>query len=178
VDPLSRADDSGWAFAQLTAWGATSPGLAEAALAALRAARPDLWEDLALSAFAEGRLDAAGAAVALEISGGDLIRRVLDWRRRTHLPHHSVVCGLGLGHASRLSESQVPVWEIVRAFRRSGDLDAIAGNFPTVDRLDVITALAYAEDHPAEVEANIDAYDRHRARIAEARSGPPAAGNG
>lgn len=150
---------------QIRAWADQDPSRVAAVLDLLRDHRPDLWRDLVLSAVATERLGLDEGARALDLDHDGLTDRLIEWRRDQAIFDSSVVCGLGLGHAARLAESAVPIWEIVREFRRHQSFDQTVARIPHLRRLDVLTALDYARCHPQEIETCVAAYEAHLERV-------------
>ncbi|MCX7800363.1 MAG: hypothetical protein N2109_08495 [Fimbriimonadales bacterium] len=59
----------------------------------------------------------------------------------------------------------VPVWEVVRAYRRVLDLQALGQEFPTLSQVELLAALEYSHSHREEIGLQIDAYENRRAAL-------------
>jgi uncharacterized protein (DUF433 family) len=66
---------------------------------------------------------------------------------------------------ARVQGSVVAVWEIVRAFRKSGSVQALMAVFPGLTEREIRAALAYAGREPDEVGAQIQAFEDFRSQM-------------
>lgn len=119
--------------------------------------RPQLLEQVALSALDRDRITPEHAAQVLKIEREELDAKLAQFRKRA-LKRRCVV--VGDGAIARLAEGGLPVWEIVRAYRALGSLEALHEAFSGASAPSLESALAYAEEHPAEIERQIDRYEQ------------------
>lgn len=63
---------------------------------------------------------------------------------------------------ARIVDSQVPVWEIVRAFRKLGSVDALKAKYVGLSERELRTALLYAGRFPDEISAQIARYEEFK----------------
>lgn len=139
----------------------TCPDRVERALTKLWEADPDLHRDLAVGAVDHGRISPEDGAACLGVEAGEL-ERLLDEYRRNQRESTGVV--EKRGGTAFISGTQVAVWEVVRAYRRFGNLDLVLEGFPILSPAAVQAALRYAESHHEEVETAIAGYEQRVAR--------------
>lgn len=63
---------------------------------------------------------------------------------------------------ARIVDSQIAVWEIVRAFRKLGSVSALKESYGGLSERELRTALAYYGQNPDEISAQIAKYEEFR----------------
>jgi uncharacterized protein (DUF433 family) len=63
------------------------------------------------------------------------------------------------GNVARLAEARIPIWEIVREFRKLGSVELLREAFPFLTPSELVAAMRYAEAHPSEIEAQIQQFE-------------------
>lgn len=119
--------------------------------------RPHLLEQVTLSALDRETITSDHALRILRIDREDLEDKLGQFRKRA-LKRRCVV--VGEGAVARLADGGLPVWEIVRAYRALGSLEALHEAFSGASTQALESALAYAEEHPAEIERQIERYEQ------------------
>ncbi len=121
---------------------------------------PSLKEELVLGAVHQGYLDAAHAADFLHLS----VERFEEIYEKYLDDHRSI--GLVIVRSERgeaiLAESKVPVWEIVRAYRKNPSVEALDARFPGISTVEIEASLRFARRHAEEIEAAISQYENSR----------------
>ena len=126
-----------WQVSELAKLAETDRQRAERALNALWLAMPGLFEDLARA-----------AGVPYEAEDGP----------NAVCPTFALVEASG-SSVARLTESRIAVWEIVRAYRRTGSIEQLIAAFPSVDRDELEAALDYGLQNEPEIELLINRYE-------------------
>lgn len=122
---------------------------------------PSLYSDLAIAAVDQEQMTVAECADRLGMSEEVIEERRADWRRRMlTTTDTAVVVHEGSKSVARLAEGHLSVWEVVREYRKVGTLEALRASFPGVSEVELASALRYAQEHPEEIEEQIQAYER------------------
>ena len=129
---------------------------------ALWAAHPRLLGELAISAVEHGEISAEDAAEVLGVSPEEVLSRVETFRR-TERPSVPIVEDDGTGVA-RLAEGHVPVWEVVREYRKSNSYDDLAAAFPALTQTELDAAITYGNEHREEIDKLIVKYQNMQDR--------------
>ena len=145
-----------WQVARLERLSKTDPGRLEAALNTLWAAQPDLLQRLTIEAYADGEINAAHAAKLLSISVSEVDALTEVLRRNALKQTCVVVCD---GSVAKTADGELPIWEIVRVYRRLGSITKLRVAFPSVRSAVIDSALRYARENPAEIERQIEEYE-------------------
>src|SRR5579862_3427402 len=116
-----------WQVAQIERLSHTDREAAEAALNALWDACPDLLEQLTIAAVEQGELSVSQAASALGITHRGVEYKVSMYRRRTLKEQCVVVTN---GENAQLADSGLPIWEIVRVYRKLGTREKLQEALP------------------------------------------------
>lgn len=154
-----------WALRELCRLAERDPQRAERIMEALWTTHPRLLGELAISAVDLGEISAEEAASVLGVSS-DEVRSRVETFRKAERPSAPIVEDDGTGVA-RLAEGHVPVWEVVREFRKTNSVDSVAEVFPALTMAELQAAIVYGEDHTQEIDQLIEKYegmqDRKRA---------------
>lgn len=125
---------------------------------------PSLKEELVLGAVHQGYLDVAHAADFLHLTVDrfeEIYENYLDDHRSIGL----VIVRSDRGEAI-LADSKVPVWEIVRAYRKNPSVEALDARFPGISAVEIEASLRYARHNSEEIESGISQYENRRAATA------------
>ncbi|HRJ27318.1 MAG TPA: hypothetical protein PLO61_07405 [Fimbriimonadaceae bacterium] len=153
-----------WQLTQLARIARQNPNRIEMVLNALWQASPGLFEDLAIAAVDQEMLSIQECAEKLGLTEAGVESKLREYRRSQCQYGAPIVRDLEHGCVAKLSGSQIAIWEIVRAHRKLGSLEAVQARYPGIDEIELQSALAYAEENPVEIEAQIRQYDEMRAR--------------
>ena len=153
-------DHNAWPLSQLQRLSETDPDRARVALESLFERDPDLLKDLAAMAVDGGELSVEAALDETELSNEELDARLASFRNRSFTADRAVV----YDSESRIARTAagIPVWEVVRAFRRLGSVESLTAAFPALSTAELAVALRYAQEHPAEIEAQIARFEGMR----------------
>jgi uncharacterized protein (DUF433 family) len=144
-----------WQVAGLQDLANTDPERVESALNAVWGARPDLLESVTIAAVDRDEIGARRGSQILGISVSEVRKRLAAYRRR-NLRSLCIVCE---GSEAKLADSGIPVWEVVRVYRKLGSLARLQRAFAGTSRNTLETALAYARANPREIEGRISRYE-------------------
>lgn len=124
--------------------------------------QPTLLLDLAISAVDQEELSIPQCAALTGLSEEQIEAQLAAWRGKSGESEASLqVDDRGV---VRIAAGQVSVWEIVHSYRRLGSIGALAEAFPSLTLRELMSALAYAEQNPAEIEDMIERYEEVRTR--------------
>ena len=146
-----------WQMAQLERHASVEPERVERALNALWSSDPELFAQVAIEAVEQSQLEAIRCASMLGISVEDVEARVSEVRRRTLKRYCVVVCD---GTVAKLADGGLPVWEVVRVYRKLGSVEKLQEAFASVSAEALESALNYAAAHADEVELQISKYEQ------------------
>ncbi|CAN5427005.1 hypothetical protein BH11ARM2_BH11ARM2_08520 [soil metagenome] len=149
-----------WQTRQLQRLAAIDPERAEGMLNTLWQQYPGLYEELTIMALDQNAITLAQATELLAVPSAEIDAKLVAWRRRDVGSERLVVPGL----IAKLDEGGVPVWEVVREFRKLGSVERLESRFPTLNRGQIAAALRYAQTHPQEIEDQISRYEEARER--------------
>lgn len=155
-----------WQLTQLQRMASIDPERIEHALNLAWYSDPTLLTDLAISAVDHEELSIDQAACMLGLSAEDIEERLVSFRNRT-LRTDVVVVMDESQHVARLIKGRIAVWEIVRLFRKYGDLEGVNRACPSASPAEIAAALEYASQHGEEIEAQIRRYEDalHKRRV-------------
>lgn len=155
--PLSQ-----WTLCELCRIAETDHQRVDRIVEALWAAHPRLLSELAIAAVDHGEITAEDAAHALSVSPEEVTSRVETFRKDAR-PKAPIVEDDGAGIA-RLAEGHVPVWEVVREYRKTHDLESLATAFPALTNTELEAAVIYGNEHPDEIDNLITTYENMQDR--------------
>lgn len=145
-----------WQLQQLQRLSTLDPERVETILNTLWASYPGLYEELAIAAVDADSLGVSECSERIRISPESVEHEVIAFRNRPERIQMMVEQESGV---ARLTESRVPVWEVVREYRKLGSVERLTETFRTLSRLELAAALKYAESHPEEIENQILRYE-------------------
>lgn len=145
-----------WQVAQLEHLSQIDHETVERALNDLWAARPELLREVTISAVDRDQLTVLRAAQILSIAPEEVERALADFRRRA-LKRCCVV--VTEGTVAKLADGGLPVWEVVRVYRRLGSIEKLQEAFTGVPLQTLHSALEYAAANAAEIDLQIQRYE-------------------
>ncbi len=148
-----------WQLTQLQRLERLDPERTERVLNTLWEAHPELFEDLAVAAVDQEMLTVEGCAELLGYESDEIEHRLLEYRGRTQTAGCRIVLDEERGNVARLAEARIPIWEIVREFRKLGSVELLREAFPFLTPSELVAAMRYAEAHPSEIEAQIQQFE-------------------
>lgn len=125
---------------------------------------PSLFAEMAVSAVDQEQLSVDECAQLLDLDAGDVEERLIAYRRAVLPIDCAVVHDDSAKHIARLANGQIPVWEIVREYRKVGSVERLRESFPGVAESELAAALRYAQENRDEIEASINEYEEVLAR--------------
>jgi hypothetical protein len=144
-----------WQVAQLERLSTVDRDRVESALNTLWEARPDLLSEITISALDQAQVTLERTSQILDIPESEVASRLAEFRRRALKRSYVVVCD---GSVAKLADGGLPVWEVVRVYRRLGSVEKLREAFGlSVQTLE--SALAYADVNAAEINQQIDRYE-------------------
>ncbi|MBL8060335.1 MAG: hypothetical protein JNK63_06425 [Chthonomonas sp.] len=124
---------------------------------------PHLRNELVIGAVDQEMLTVQQAADYTGMSTDEIDARLVEFRTlmaqrdvRIEKPSEKAV--------ARVVGAGISVWEIVREQRRVQSIDALRKSFPALSKLELEMALAYANEHPDEINGEIEQYEQVLAR--------------
>ena len=150
-----------WQFSELQRLAQTDKIKAEEILNSIWQKFPEVFQQLAISAVDHETLSVQKCSELLGLTHGE----VIDKRsaHRGDATHTLIV--IDEKKVARLADCGVAVWEIVREYRNSGSVDRLENAFPSLSRADLVAAMRYAQENPAEIEAQILQYENLRSKV-------------
>lgn len=145
-----------WQLQQLQRLSTLDPERVETMLNTLWASYPGLFEELAISAVDAEELGVDACSERIRIAPDLVESEVVAFRNRPERMQMMVEHEAGV---ARLAGSRIPVWEVVREFRKLGSVERLTEAFRSLSRLELAAALKYAEGHPEEIENQIVRYE-------------------
>jgi len=145
-----------WQVSQLEHLAVSDPDRVEAALNALWESHPELLETVTISALDKNELSLNRAAELLRMPSCDIEKRLAEFKQRNLRSQWLVVSD---GSDAKLADGSLPVWEIVRVYRRLGSKERLQKAFTGISRATLDAALAYAESHANEIDRQIEDYE-------------------
>jgi uncharacterized protein (DUF433 family) len=146
-----------WQVVQLERLSAVDHDRIESALNSVWEAHPDLLREVTLGAVDEGQISSERGQQLLNINEDELTSRVADYRRRALKRCCVVVCD---GAVAKLADGGLPVWEVVRVYRRLETFEKLQEAFGNLSRQTLESALEYAAHNAAEIEDQISKYEQ------------------
>lgn len=146
-----------WQVSQLSRLATVDQDLVESALNMLWDARPELLSQVTIAAVDQEEISVERAASVLRISEGEVEQKLAELRRRS-LKRCCVV--ITEGTVAKLADGGLPVWEVVRVYRKLGTMERLQEAFSGVSHQTLESALAYAEVNPQEIEHQITRYEQ------------------
>jgi len=161
MDDMGKAI-SHWALNELCKLAERDPQRGDRIMEALWSAHPRLIGELAIAAVDHGEISAEEASQVLNVSPEEVQSRV-DTFRRGERASAPIVEDDGTGVA-RLAESHVPVWEVVREYNKTSQVDELAKAFPALTLAELHAALEYGNGHTQQITSLIEQYDSMQSR--------------
>ncbi len=162
-----------WQLEQLGYLAVSDPERVSSALKAFWEANPELFNDAILSAVDRRQISYERASELLDLSVAE-INKLLEAQRSNSASWEQFIEVEAENGTARLSDSHVPIWEIIREYRKLGSVDSLCEAFPQLTQGSLAAALKYAEAHSTDIQSKIDAYeqylDRRKAIIQSAAS--------
>jgi len=150
-----------WQLQQLQRLAKLDPERVESLMNLLFRQHPGLYGDLAIAAVDQEQLTVPECADRLNLDEHVIEEKRSVWRRALVSNIDSaVVIHEGTKPVARLAEGHLAVWEVVREYRKVGTLDALRDSFPGISEVELASALRYAQEHPGEIEDQIQAYEK------------------
>lgn len=160
-----------WVLKQLERLAGSQPRRFETVINQLWDACPALCEELALSALCEDMISEEHAAEVLDIEVGEVRERLkTSLENRTDIDLISVHM-TDRGRLAKLSETGIPVWEVVHENRKLGSPVLLREAFPALGDRELAAVTKYAERHSEEIESQVRRYEE---RIAKREAEYPA----
>lgn len=152
-----------WPLLQLQRMTRFMPERVEDAMHRLFELDPALRNDLVIGAVDQEMLTVEQAAEFTGIPAHDIERRLVEFRqlmaqREVKIEKNSEKA------VARIAGVGVSVWEIVREWRRVGDMPQLHASFPSLTANELAVALTYAESHREEIDREIERYEAVVAR--------------
>lgn len=153
-----------WLIPQLERLNRSRPQTIEKLLDCALQVNPELRKDLALMAAYYGDISIEECASYLgrpreEVRNGldSFADEVEEMTENDAIVHD-------IKGVARLREARVPVWEIVRAFRKVDSVAELQLVFPKLSESEIRAALSYTGRNPDEIAAQISAYEEIASR--------------
>ncbi len=146
-----------WQLVQLERLAETSPERVERALNILWDADPDLLAEVAIEALDQDEITPDRCSQMLGIALDEVESRLTIHRKKA-LKRCCVV--VAEGAVAKLADGGLPVWEVVRVYRKLGSIEKLQEAFAGVSTQTLDSALAYAKHHPDEIENQINRYEQ------------------
>ncbi len=145
-----------WQIAELQRLSERQRDEVESGLNALWESHPELLEEITIGALDRQQISAGRAAQVLGISEPEALRCLARHRRRA-LRRSCIV--LAEGCDAKLADGGLPVWEVVRVYRRVGSVAKLQQSLKGISLETLGAALVYANENAEEIEAQIAAYE-------------------
>lgn len=150
-----------WQLLQLQRLAKLDPERVESLLNTLFRQYPGLYGDLAIMAVDQEQITVVECAESLGVSEELVEQKRTAWRRsQLATSETAVIVQAGHHPTAKLAEGHVAVWEVIREYRKVGSLEALRDSFPAVSEVELASAIRYAQEHLAEIDAQIEAYER------------------
>ena len=146
-----------WQFSQLKRLATFDPERIETTMNVVWNSAPGLFEEVCVSGVDQEQLTVSRCAELLGVPEERVEELLRQFRSRPPQPASAVVRDDRA--VARLAEGHVAVWEIVREYRKLGSVERLVDSFTTLSRGELAAALKYAEQNPAEIEAQIARYE-------------------
>jgi uncharacterized protein (DUF433 family) len=152
-----------WQLLQLQRLATLDPDRVELMLNTLWNQFPGLYTEIAVSAVDQETLSISECAERLDIDEQQVEIDLVDFRRSGRSIEHAVVRDERRKVAC-LAEGGLPVWEVIREYRKLGSVERLKASFPSLSQGELAAALRYAEAHPDEIESLISDFENVIAR--------------
>lgn len=144
---------------QLLSFAERNPGRVEHALEAMWQADPHLIRDIAVEAVQGNLLTIEEGANWLGISVTEFESHVTKAAEEPG-GYSTIGRDPDRRQPAKLARSGVAVWEIVREYRKEESLSRLQEHYASISHLELFEALLYAEEHPEEINADIERYEQ------------------
>lgn len=142
-----------WQLDQLERIGQHTPERLEELLTALWNRYPNLQEELAIMAADQGQISVQEVANLLLIGREEAESKLAHYH---NTGDHRIEMVDGV---AKLVSCGIAVWEVEREFRETGDVGALAAQYPGMPMSEIKAALRYAASHPEEIEEMIQKFE-------------------
>jgi uncharacterized protein (DUF433 family) len=144
-----------WQVAQLERLSRIDHDRVEAALNALWESCPEMFEQVTIAAIDDGHITLERGAQVLRASIEEIEVALADFRRKG-LKRCLVVTD---GSDAKMADGGLPVWEIVRVFRKVGSIEKLQEAFAGISPQTLESALDYAAANSEEIDKQISFYE-------------------
>ena len=148
-----------WILPQLERLARSHPEKLDDLLESIRDSRPDLFDELHLMAIEHGQLSRAEVAEMLGADSSVVETRLKVYREAMTFATESQVIQKDRHGVARIADKHITVWEVVREYRRTDEVEAMGATFPGLSEGEIRAALIYAGRNPDEIGAQIRAYE-------------------
>jgi len=147
-----------WQLLQLQRLAKLDPQRVEMIFNTLWDRYPGLYTELAISAVDQELLSVEDCAERLSLSAEQIEKDLIDFRQCAGSIETGVVPDRR--NVACLAEAGIPVWEIVRQFRKlECSLERLCAAFPGLSQVELSAALRYAQANSEEIEGKIAEYE-------------------
>ena len=156
-----------WQIAMLGRMELADPERLETYMNTLWEQFPQLYESLAIAAVDQEELSVPHCAELLNTTTEEIEEKLRCYRIADRFHQHTIskaVVVMNDEAPARLAEGQISVWEVVREYRKLGSVERLTSSFPGLKPIEIAAAMKYAEQHPEEIESQIDRYESMLAR--------------
>lgn len=158
---MSHIIEKSWQLEQLTALSVEHPDLVQGALDLLWQHFPSLHREITMAAVADGRLTVGVAAESLVLTEDEVIIQSVAYKNQRLRKSRLALVECEAGRAARLPGSSLPVWEVIKEFRKHGPA-AVLKRFPVLTQLELDAAISFAETHSDEIDRYIREYEEYQ----------------
>jgi uncharacterized protein (DUF433 family) len=144
-----------WQIKQLQRLASMDPERVETMLNTLCRQYDGLFGELAILATDQEEISVERCAQILGLTQDEVESRLHAFRMAIRTERAVVHDGT----VARLYEGRVPVWEVVREYRKLGSVERLSESFPSLTQGELAAALKYAEANPQEIEGQIARYE-------------------
>ena len=152
-----------WQLQQLQRLAALDPERVELVLNTIWNQYPGLYTELAVSAVDQEMLSVQEGAERLDVDESQVEKDLLDYRMCARSIETAVVHDQ-LRKVACLAQGGVPVWEVIREYRKLGSVQSLTASFPSLSAGELAAAIRYCEAHHDEIESLISDYENVLAR--------------
>lgn len=162
---MESLDPAGWPLTQLQRIAKHQPERARTILQLVLQHDPELYVELAVSAVDQEMLSIEDASQLTGLSEEEIHRHLVTFRNHVLYKEVQIVRDETRGNVARLANGQIPIWEIIREYRRLKSLDELALSFPQLTKSEIAVAIRYAEQNSEEIQCEIDGYESMTKRL-------------
>ncbi len=119
---------------------------------------PHLYNELVIGAVDQEMLSVHEATQKTTLSIDEVMQMLQSFRTKSLVHTELADVDTSRGGA-RLVSSGICVWEVIREYRKSGEMAELGSVFPDLTKTEIVSAITYAEAHPLEIEREITAYE-------------------